>query len=99
MYKEVLEKHEVEQTPEFTLSILTSEVGKLHQMSYRRFRFGKEGYLGEDRIALSDVITMAKLLAEQKGYNIRELEEEGLERFDYRISEVKKAEIEKRYGD
>ena len=99
MYKEILEKHEVEQTPEFTLSILTYEVGKLHQLEVYKERFGEVGYIGDQRVELGDAITVAKLLAEQKGYNPSELEEEGLDRFDHRISEVKKKEIERRFGD
>lgn len=98
MYKEVLKKHNVTQTPEFTLSILTSEVGKLHQLYYRKCRFGSEGYLGDERITVGDTLAMARLYAEQKGYDISELEKEGLERFDQRIDEVKDAEIKRKYG-
>ena len=99
MYKEVLEKHNVKQTPEFTLSILTYEVGKLHQFLVYKERFGKTGYTGDEEIELGDVITMARLLAEQKGYTLDKLEKEGLERFNYRVAEVKQAEIKRRYGD
>lgn len=99
MYKEILEKHNVEQTPEFTLSILTYEVGKLHQLKVYMERFGRTGYIGDERIELGDTITMAKLLAEQKGYNPEELEKEGLERFDHRISEVKQAQLRNKFGD
>lgn len=96
MYKEVLEKYGVKQTPGFTLSILTSEVGKLHQMFYKRERFGDEGYLGEEKVALGDLLTMAELLVEQKDLNSEELKLEGLERFDERIREVKIAQIKRR---
>lgn len=99
MYKEVLEKHHVKQTPEFTLSILTYEVGKLHQLFVYKIRFGEAGYIGDERMELGDVITMACLYAEQKGYNPDELKIEGLERFDHRMSEVKKKELERKYGD
>lgn len=99
MYKEVLQKHNVEQTPEFTLSVLTYEVGRLHQLLVYQERFGSSGYLGDEKIGVSDVITMAKLYAEQKGYSTEELEEEGLERFNHRIREVKEAEVKRRYGD
>ena len=99
MYKEVLERHGVEQSPDFTLTILTSEVGKLHSFKYNKARFGDVGYLGDERIELGDTITMVKLLSEQKGYDPSELEKEGLERFDYRISEVKKKELERKFGD
>ncbi len=94
MYKEILEKYHIEQTPEFTLSILTYEVGKLHQLKVYKERFGSVGYVGDERIELGDTITMAKLLAEQKGYDPLELEKEGLDRFDYRISEVRKKKLE-----
>lgn len=99
MYKEVLAKHGVEQTPEFTLSILTSEVGKLHQMYYRRARFGQEGYLGEEKITAGDIMIMIGLYAEQKGYDLTDLHKEALARFDERIKEVKRAELKRRFGD
>ena len=99
MYKEILEKHNVKQAPEFTLSILTYEVGKLHQLQIYKERFGSTGYIGDEEVELSDVITMARLLAEQKGYDLDKLEQKGLERFDYRISEVRQKEIERKYGD
>lgn len=98
-YKRILEKHSVEQTPEFTLSILTYEVGKLHQIKVYKERFGTAGFIGDEETELGDTITMARLLAEQKGYSLSKLEEDGLKRFDKRISEVRKSEIEKRYGD
>ena len=99
MYKEVLEKYGIKQTPEFTLSIVTSEVGKLHQFLYRRDRFGKEGYLGDEEITTGDLIVMVVLFAEQKGYDLDKIRREGLERFDERIKEVKEAEIKLKYGD
>jgi len=99
MYKEILEKYGIKQTPEFTLSILTYEVGKLHQLRVYMERFGKTGYIGDERVELGDIITMARLLAEQKGYLPEELEKEGLDRFGFRISEVKKRELEGKYGN
>ena len=99
MYKEVLERYNVEQTLEFTLSILTYEVGKLHQLNVYSKRFGTTGFIGDTRAELGDIITMAKLYAEQKGWDPAELEKEGLERFDLKISEVKKAELERQFGD
>ncbi len=99
MYKEILEENNVTQTPELTLSILTYEVGKLHQILVYRGRFGKAGYLGEERVELGDALTMIKLLIEQKGHDISVLEKEGLERFKYRIGEVKRAEMKRKYGD
>lgn len=99
MYKEILEKHNVKQTAGFTLSILTYEVGKLHQIKVYKERFGTTGFIGDEEVELGDTITMARLLAEQKGYNLSKLEEDGLKRFDERISEVEKKEIERRYGD
>jgi len=99
MYKEVLEENQVTQTPEFTLSILTYEVGKLHQLKVYQERFGRAGYIGDERVEIGEVLTMAKLYAEQKGYNPTELEQEGLDRFKFRVGEVRQAEIERKYGD
>ncbi len=99
MYKEILEKHKVKQTTEFTLSIITSEVGKLHQFLYRRQRFGKEGYLGDEEITTGDLMLVVGLFAEQKGYDLSKIHREALARFEERIIEVKKAEIESKFGD
>ncbi len=99
MYIEILKKHDVGQTPEFTLSILTYEVGKLHQLKVYMERFGSTGYIGDERIELGDSLTMIGLLIEQKGYSIKELEKEGLDRFDYRIAEVKRKQLKTKYGD
>jgi len=99
MYKEVLEENQVTQTPEFTLSILTYEVGKLHQLRIYKERFGKTGFIGDEKAELGDVITMAKLYAEQRGLDPAKLEVEGLERFRTRIAEVRQKQLEERYGD
>jgi len=99
LYKEVLEENSVKQTPDFTLSILSYEVGKLHQIKVYKERFGSTGFIGDERIELGDTITMAKLLIEQKGHNVAEVELEGLERFKKRIKDVKEAELKKKYGD
>lgn len=90
MYKEVLESNKVNQSPELTLKILTYEVGKLNQIDVYIERFGKAGFIGDRRIELSDVITQAKLYAEQLGLDPNELELEGLERFKFRVKEVAK---------
>lgn len=101
MYKEMLEQMKIEQTTDFTLSILTYEVGKLHQMKIYAERFGQDRalFLGDRRVEMADTIVMAKLLAEQYGYDPEELEDEGLERFRTRLGEIKTAELERKYGD
>ena len=99
MYKEVLEKHKVEQAPEFTLDVLNYEVGKLYQIKIYRERFGSTGFIGDERVELGDTLTMISLLIEQKGYNLEEVKREGLGRFDHRIEEVKVSETERKYGD
>ena len=76
MYKEVLKRHGVTQTSEFTQKILMYECGKLCQIEIYRERFGKSGYVGEYSRELSDVITMLFLLGEQRG----EADVEDLER-------------------
>ena len=152
MYTEILDKYEIAQTQQFTLSILTYEIGTLFKLEVYQERFGKVGLIGDFRIELSDAITQACLLVEQtdqdlqqllrwsnaeldseqfwyktkslsnliislgnlhasikivpliellaglkyvcvsKSLDFDELQKEGLERFDYRISEVKKAQ-------
>lgn len=99
MYKEVLEKHGVKQTPELTQKILTYEVGKLWQIDVYVERLGSAGYIGDRRRELQDVLTMISLLIEQEGYGLEEERQVGLETFDYRISEVRKAELERRRID
>lgn len=99
MYIEVLEKHEVKQTPELTQKILTYEVGKLWQIDVYMERLGSAGYIGDRRRELQDVLTMASLLIEQEGHDLEEERQLGLITFDDRIAEVKKKELERRYGD
>jgi len=101
MYKEMLDQMGVKQTSELTLSILTYEVGKLHQIKVYVERFGQDSalFLGDRRIEMADTIVMVKLLAEQYGYDPEELEDIGLERFQTRLSEIKTAELERKYGD
>ena len=99
MYKEILDKHQIGQTPEFTLSIISSEVGSLQKCRVYQERFGNHGFIAEESIAIADLMTMVGLLAEQKGLDPVSLAKDGLERFDHRMSEVHRKELERRYGD
>ena len=99
MYKEVLENNCVEQTSEFTLKILTYEVGKIHQIDVYSERFGDIGYKGDRKVEVGDILTMISLYIEQLGYDLEEIKREGLERLKDRIKEVRKVQLEKEYGD
>lgn len=88
MYKEWLA---TPQTPEFTARILSYEVGDIHKCLIYQERFGP-GWEGELRLAVADALTMVSLLAEQLGYDLDALRHDGLERFQDRMLEVKKAE-------
>jgi len=101
MYTEILKEENVEQTKDFTLSILTYEVGNLHRLKVYTERFGKDRtlYLGDQKIELADALTQISLLVEQYGYDLEELRSIGLDRFKTRIREVKKAELKGKYGD
>ena len=85
MYKELLT---VPQTPEFTLRVLTYEIGDLHKLLIYRERLGDAGYIGDTELACADALTMILLFAEQQGYDLDELKELGLERFEERMREV-----------
>jgi hypothetical protein len=89
MYKEILEKYHVEQSTALTTKILTYEVGNINKIDCYIERFGSAGYLGERRIEISDALTMICLLAEQYNLSIDDLKQEGFERFEHRIFEVK----------
>jgi len=94
MYTEILKKVGVKQTPEFTLSILTYEVGKLHQIKVYKERFGSAGFIGDETTELGDAYTMVCLLIEQKGHKVEDLAKEGLERFETRLKEVKLKQLQ-----
>ena len=91
-YTKVLEEAIVEQTPEFTARVLSYEIGDIHKLLIYRERFGSTGYLGDLQMACADAKTMVNLLSEQLGYNLEELKRLGLERFIYRMQEVKEVD-------
>ena len=91
MYKEILEKHGVKQTPEFTARVLSYEIGDIHKILIYMERFGNTGYLGELKLACADIVTQINLFSEQNSFNLEDLKIIGLERFDYRIGEVAKS--------
>ena len=97
-YTKVLEKHKVEQPPEFTARVLTYELGDIHKLMIYIERFGGEGYRDDLKIACADHLTMSGLLPEQLGFNLEELYEVGLDRFNYRMGEVKKSKEGRQSG-
>lgn len=91
MYQELFKGQGVNQPPEYTARILTYEIGDIHKILIYQDRFGKAGYIGELKIALSDARTMLNLLSEQLGFNdLEELDKIGFERFVDRVCEVSK---------
>ena len=78
MYKEHLK---VEQPPEYTSRILVYEVGDIVKCLVYIDRHGKLGYVGETKISLADASAMLKLLIEQLGYNLEEVEKLGYDRY------------------
>lgn len=99
MYQEILKKHGVLQTPEFTLRVLISEVGKLNTIGVYKERFGPSGYQGDEEAETSDLYTQIMLLIEQKGYNLKKIQTEGLERFDHRIGEITRRQLMLKHGN
>lgn len=88
MYKEILEKYGVQQTPERTAEVLSYNVGDILKCMIKAERLGSMGYLGELEVACADVLTMSSLLPEQLGYGLAELKSVGLERFVHRMKEI-----------
>ena len=97
MYKEVLEEKGIKQTEDFTLSVLSYEIGKLHQIKVYKERFGSSGFIGDEEAELGDALTQICLLIEQKGFSIDKCRVEGFERFQHRIQEVALAELKRRH--
>lgn len=88
MYKEILEKYGIQQTPECTAEVLSYNVGDILKCMIKAERLGSMGYLGELKVACADVLTMSSLLPEQLGYDLAELKSVGLERFVHRMKEI-----------
>lgn len=80
MYKELIASG-LNQPPEYTARILTYEIGDIHKIMIYTDRHGRAGYVGEMKIALADSSAMLKLLTEQLGFEITEIEALGFERF------------------
>lgn len=95
MYKEILRKHEVKQTPDFTLKVINYELGSVCRNMIYGERFGTTGYTEDKKLEMADLLTQVGLWIEQNGYEVEELKAIGLERFDHRIAEVKKKMIER----
>jgi len=86
-----VEELTVPQSPEFTFRVLVYEVGDISKCMIYADRFGKTGYVGETKIAISDALTQLNLLTEQLGFDIEECREIGMDRFRHRMKECKDA--------
>ena len=69
-----------------TAHVMTYELGDLVKgLVYSLY---SKGHAEEARIALADLVTMSRLLAEQKDWDWEELLADGEERFQYRMKEI-----------
>jgi len=83
--------------PIWTTTIMTYELGsviralcKARNKDTWGDEKGAKAYLAEARIELADLLTQAYFLAEQMKWGRRELEKDGIERFEQRMSEYEK---------
>jgi len=93
VYKEHLAYN---QTPERTASILTDEASAVHKgLLYEEvFPGDLSWYTSNIQTELGDLLVMARLLCEQKGWDPVELEKIGAERFLIRMKELKRGKRE-----
>lgn len=85
-----------EQTPERTAAILMDEASSVHKgLLYREvFPHDSGWYSLNCKVEAGDLLIMLKLLCEQCGWSLEELEIIGKERFMVRMSELKKGRRE-----
>jgi hypothetical protein len=88
MYREELT---VEQLPEYTLRVLTYEIGDIHKIIIHTERLGRAGYLGEMQAASGDAMTMLNLFCEQENFDIEETRQLGFTRFQERMAQLAKS--------
>lgn len=88
------------QTPLRTTQVITYELGGIIRnliyaghMERQGEEKRKRAKLAEARIDLADLLTQAHLLAEQMGWELVDLENDGEERFLERMKEIKKGEL------
>ena len=97
MIKELMPLEAEPEAPIFTCSVITYELGSLiHHLIHAKHTLDEKSkayHLAEARIDLADLLTQAYLLAEQMGWKRLPLENDGLERFQERMNEVRKGGI------
>lgn len=78
-----------------TTSVMTYELGEiisaLIRAEHKRAQgdiSGMNAYLATARIGFADLRTQGRLLAEQMGWKLTEVENDGLERFQERMKEI-----------
>jgi hypothetical protein len=70
--------------------VLVYEVGDVVKRQHRGSRYGVEGVYNDQKVELSDVISMVRMFVEQKGWSFQELLELGEEHYLERMQDLKK---------
>lgn len=80
------------QTPEQTLLVLTYELGKVIEYNYKARVYGVVGYYcdANQRKEMADLISMARMYCQQKGWDFEELMRLGEEAYLERMEDIRK---------
>jgi NTP pyrophosphatase (non-canonical NTP hydrolase) len=101
MLRDIMPASAGPEEPLHTTNVMLYELGSLTRclvrMHHRTARgVGDEGtraLKATARIELADLLTQVRLLAEQMGWDMIGLENDGMERFKERMSEIRKDEV------
>lgn len=97
MLKEYMPPEAQPDNPIWTTSIMTYELGSLiHQLIHHKYTLDEKSkaiHLASARIELADLLTQVYVLAEQLGWKRLDLENDGMERFQERMNELRKGKI------
>ena len=77
-------------TPSRALQILTYEVGDLSKILVHSELYGEVGYLGDEKGAVADVLSVVRLFVELKGWDEGEVRKLGEERYLERQEDIRK---------
>ena len=78
------------QTSDETLHVMTYELGHLVELHHKSKRYGPQGYLGDAKKEMADLISMCRMYCEQKGWNFDELMKSGEESYLERMEDLRK---------
>lgn len=98
MLKEVLDGLTPDEKDTVTLAVITYEVGDLAKSLFRAELHSDKVYLGEAKLACSDIIAQIILLCEKHGWSFDELKEWGCGRFIERVNEAKRKRLMAQHG-